>query len=170
MDGDENNPVQNPSISPSSSSSSDFCGGDFFSSEEEEEEHVSPSCDEPLQTMSALLQDLPFKKGLSKHYNGKSQSFTSLTNVRSVEDLAKPENPYNKRLKGCRSYAGLFLEGCKRSSCNGGILKKSSTRAGGGGFCSSLSSSRKNGSGKNRLPPPPPASAANFANHTPLFA
>ncbi|CAH9089773.1 unnamed protein product [Cuscuta europaea] len=137
--------------------------------------------------MSALLQDLPFKKGLSKHYNGKSQSFTSLTNVRSVEDLAKPENPYNKRLKGCRSYAGLFLEGCKRSSCNGsskpgGILKKSSTRAGGGGgFCSSLSSSRKSGSGKNRLPPPPPplppASAAapphpsaNFANHTPLFA
>ncbi|KAJ4974317.1 hypothetical protein NE237_007491 [Protea cynaroides] len=46
-------------------------------------------------------------RGLSKYFQGKSQSFTSLSNVRSVEDLAKPENPYNKKLKSCKSKGGL---------------------------------------------------------------
>ncbi|KAJ4973063.1 hypothetical protein NE237_006237 [Protea cynaroides] len=57
----------------------------------------------PLYEMSSLMQQLPFKRGLSKYFQGKSQSFTSLSNVRSMEDLAKPENPYNKKLKSCKS-------------------------------------------------------------------
>ncbi|XP_043694828.1 uncharacterized protein LOC122645588 [Telopea speciosissima] len=61
----------------------------------------------PLYEMSSLMQQLPFKRGLSKYFQGKSQSFTSLSNVRSLEDLAKPENPYNKKLKSCKSYGGL---------------------------------------------------------------
>ncbi|KAK4837192.1 hypothetical protein QYF36_003517 [Acer negundo] len=60
---------------------------------------------DPLLDMSSLLHQLPFKRGLSKHYQGKSQSFTSLSEVTCVEDLAKPENPNNKRLKSCKSYA-----------------------------------------------------------------
>nr|GLL26187.1 uncharacterized protein LOC109177907 [Ipomoea trifida] len=178
------------SLSPSSS---DVCSDDFssdsdlFGDEEEEEEQedsLSPSSgsshgDEPLQDMSTLLQELPFKRGLSKHYNGKSQSFTSLSNVRSLEDLAKPENPYNKKLKSCRSYGGLFLEGCKSSSHNQpqrsssssrlGLLKKSSSR----GSCSSLSSRRNGSFLGNRPPTVPPhrsASTSNFANQTPLLA
>lgn len=43
------------------------------------------------------------RRGLSKHYKGKSQSFTSLAEVESLQDLAKPENPYNKRLKSAKS-------------------------------------------------------------------
>ncbi|KAK2652539.1 hypothetical protein Ddye_012395 [Dipteronia dyeriana] len=60
---------------------------------------------DPLLDMSSLLHQPPFKRGLSKHYQGKSQSFTSLSEVTCVEDLAKPENPNNKRLKSCKSYA-----------------------------------------------------------------
>ncbi|KAL5745234.1 hypothetical protein ACOSP7_026380 [Xanthoceras sorbifolium] len=64
---------------------------------------------DPLLDMSSLLHQLPFKRGLSKHYQGKSQSFTSLSEVTSLEDLAKPENPNNttnnKRLKYCKSYS-----------------------------------------------------------------
>ena len=51
-----------------------------------------------------------FRRGLSKYYQGKSESFTSLSNVRCLEDLAKPENPYNKKLKTSRSYGGGLSE------------------------------------------------------------
>ncbi|XP_019182943.1 PREDICTED: uncharacterized protein LOC109177907 [Ipomoea nil] len=196
MDEDQTHLQDPSSLSPSSS---DVCSddlssdSDLFGDEEEEEEQeeeedsLSPSSgsshgDEPLQDMSTLLQELPFKRGLSRHYNGKSQSFTSLSNVRSLEDLAKPENPYNKKLKSCRSYGGLFLEGCKNSSHNNqppqrsssssrlGHLKKSSSR----GSCSSLSSRRNNGSFLGNRPPTVPphrsASTSNFANQTPLLA
>nr|GMC91397.1 Prespore protein like [Ipomoea batatas]GMC96876.1 Prespore protein like [Ipomoea batatas] len=188
---DENQTHLQDSSSLLSPSSSDVCSDDLSSDsdlfgedeEEEEEDSLSPSSgsshgDEPLQDMSTLLQELPFKRGLSKHYNGKSQSFTSLSNVRSLEDLAKPENPYNKKLKSCRSYGGLFLEGCKNShnqpqrsssSSRLGLLKKSSSR----GSCSSLSSRRNGSFLGNRPPTVPPhrsASTSNFANQTPLLA
>ncbi|KAK1384544.1 Oxidative stress [Heracleum sosnowskyi] len=71
-----------------------------------------------LNDMSSLLQQLPIKRGLSKHFQGKSQSFSCLSNVRCLEDLAKPENPYNKRLKSCKSYVGLYGGGCQKSSSN----------------------------------------------------
>lgn len=47
------------------------------------------------------------RRGLSKHYNGKSQSFTSLASVRSIEDLPKKVIPlYSNRgkMKSCKSY------------------------------------------------------------------
>ncbi|XP_057768412.1 protein OXIDATIVE STRESS 3-like [Salvia miltiorrhiza] len=47
-----------------------------------------------------LMAQLPIKRGLSKYYEGKSESFASLTSVESVEDLAKKE----KRMKSCKSY------------------------------------------------------------------
>ncbi|KAF6141716.1 hypothetical protein GIB67_027894 [Kingdonia uniflora] len=59
----------------------------------------------PLYELSELMAHLPIKRGLSKHFEGKSQSFTSLCNVRCIEDLAKKENPYTKKMKSCRSYA-----------------------------------------------------------------
>lgn len=52
------------------------------------------------------------RRGLSKHYKGKSQSFTSLSEALTVEDLAKPENPFNAKLKQrrenlhCRRFSG----------------------------------------------------------------
>ncbi|XP_061348119.1 protein OXIDATIVE STRESS 3-like [Gastrolobium bilobum] len=101
--------------------------GSFSSSESDSiEEVASPSSSsssdqlaaDPLSDMSSLFQQLPInRRGLSKYYQGKAQSFTSLAKVRSLEDLAKPENPYNKRLKSCRSYGGGMGE-TQRVKCS----------------------------------------------------
>ncbi|KAL4569160.1 hypothetical protein LXL04_024791 [Taraxacum kok-saghyz] len=108
-----------------------------------------------LGDMSDLLHQLPSKRGLSKHFQGKSQSFTSLAQVMCLEDLAKPENPYNKKLKSCKSYVGLskVLPPPTRSTSSSKLFnKKPSSRA----SCSSLSIGR-NGSylGLNNSSRPP---------------
>ena len=46
------------------------------------------------------------RRGLSKYFQGKSQSFTSLSSVKSIEELVKKETPYRKKMKSCRSYGG----------------------------------------------------------------
>uniref|UniRef100_A0A0D3F8Z8 Uncharacterized protein n=1 Tax=Oryza barthii TaxID=65489 RepID=A0A0D3F8Z8_9ORYZ len=53
--------------------------------------------------MSDLMTQLPFKRGLSRFFDGKSQSFASLAAVASLEDLAKPPR---KRLKPSQSCGG----------------------------------------------------------------
>lgn len=102
------------------------------------------------------------RTGLSKHFKGKSQSFTSLASVLCVEDLAKPENPYNKKLKSCRSYGGLML------------LSSSENKNGKKGSCSSLMNARRNNmsfrGNSNRPPPHRSASTNNFSTQTPLVA
>nr|CAB3468904.1 unnamed protein product [Digitaria exilis] len=54
-----------------------------------------------LASMDALDDALPVKRGLSNFFSGKSRSFANLqdaaTAVSSARDLAKPENPFNKR-------------------------------------------------------------------------
>ncbi|KAJ0237189.1 hypothetical protein HA466_0250910 [Hirschfeldia incana] len=59
------------------------------------------------------------RKGLSKHYKGKSQSFTSLSAALTVEDLAKPENPFNVKLKQRRENTH-----CRRLSGCGGASEQ----------------------------------------------
>eukprot|EP00253_Pinus_taeda_P023312 PITA_23312 len=55
----------------------------------------------PLFHMKSLGDNLPARKrGLSSFFTGKSQSFTSLADVKCVEDLAKPE----KKLKTSHSW------------------------------------------------------------------
>ncbi|KAI3775089.1 hypothetical protein L1987_49657 [Smallanthus sonchifolius] len=60
--------------------------------------------------LSDLMIQLPIKRGLSKFYQGKSESFTSLARVMSIEDLPKKmKNPYNKMRKmkaNSKSYGG----------------------------------------------------------------
>ncbi|KAJ4892783.1 Uncharacterized protein Rs2_19577 [Raphanus sativus] len=60
------------------------------------------------------------RRGLSKHYKGKSQSFTSLSEALTVEDLAKPENPLNIKLKQRRGNTH-----CRRLSGCGGASEQS---------------------------------------------
>uniref|UniRef100_A0A0E0AAX0 Uncharacterized protein n=1 Tax=Oryza glumipatula TaxID=40148 RepID=A0A0E0AAX0_9ORYZ len=75
--------------------------------EEEEEEEEMMQLDGgghaaggPLYELAApLLAQLPLRTGLSKYYQGKSQSFTSLRNARCVQDLAKKTTPYITRMK-----------------------------------------------------------------------
>lgn len=120
---------------------------------------------------------LIYRRGLSKHFQGKSQSFTSLSNVLCVEDLAKPENPYNKKLKSCKSYGGLLLLTENTKSKNKMASK---------GSCSSLMSAGRNNNmsflgnnNNNNRPPihhpaphdPHRSTSTNcFSNQTPLFA
>lgn len=81
------------------SSSSDLLDDDASS-------YSSSSNNGPLYELSELMDQLPIKRGLSKYYQGKSQSFTSLARVTRLEDLAKKETPYQRKLKACRSYGG----------------------------------------------------------------
>ncbi|KAA8523190.1 hypothetical protein F0562_009613 [Nyssa sinensis] len=62
----------------------------------------------PLYELSELMNQLPIKRGLSKYYQGKSQSFASLTSAKSIEDLAKKVGPYRKKMNTCKSYGGGF--------------------------------------------------------------
>ncbi|KAI8536634.1 hypothetical protein RHMOL_Rhmol10G0272300 [Rhododendron molle] len=139
----------------------------------------------PLHDMSSLMQQLPIKRGLSKYFQGKSQSFTSLTNVRSLEDLAKPENPYNKKLKSCKSYGGLLSAHNHHTSSSSShhlpransssrlITKKASNSR---GSCYSLGAKRTPSFvGNNRAPIPsaPPhgstGTLCSFSSQNPLF-
>ncbi|XP_026393607.1 uncharacterized protein LOC113288703 isoform X2 [Papaver somniferum] len=43
--------------------------------------------------MNELRTNLPQKRGLSRYYSGKSQSFTCLSDVQSIEDLKKQQAP-----------------------------------------------------------------------------
>ncbi|KZV48001.1 Oxidative stress 3 isoform 1, partial [Dorcoceras hygrometricum] len=60
----------------------------------------------PLFELAELMSQLPIKRGLSKYYHGKSQTFGSLASVKSLEDLAKKESSYIERMKSCKSYGG----------------------------------------------------------------
>ncbi|XP_074285676.1 uncharacterized protein LOC141611125 [Silene latifolia] len=108
---DMNNNVSSDNESTLSSSSSSFEESNISnesssSSDLLDDATSSTSPNGPLFGLSELMDQLPIKRGLSKYYQGKSQSFTSLARVTSLEDLAKKENPYQKRLKACRSYGG----------------------------------------------------------------
>ncbi|XP_058115636.1 protein OXIDATIVE STRESS 3-like [Magnolia sinica] len=90
----------------------------------------------PLYELSELMAHLPIKRGLSTHFQGKSQSFTSLSNVRCIEDLAKKENPYRKRMKSCKSYGGGL--DCNRSYSPGTYTRTISKKPSRGSFSSLL--------------------------------
>ncbi|CAN6207482.1 unnamed protein product [Urochloa humidicola] len=71
----------------------------------------------PLYALSTMMEDLPaLRTGLSKHYQGRSQSFTSLADVSCVEDLAKKTTPYTRRKKAPRRYAPEVLGAKNRLS------------------------------------------------------
>lgn len=102
-----------------------------------------------LYDLSSLMSQLPIKRGLSKFYEGKSQSFTSLSRVTSLEDLAKKESPYKRKMKSCKSY-GAGLDSYKSYTLpKATILKKASRN-------SSFSASFSNGKASfiNRSRPP----------------
>ncbi|KAL3838753.1 hypothetical protein ACJIZ3_023344 [Penstemon smallii] len=137
--------------------------------EDKDEDEVDSSC--PLKDMSSLLQQLPFKRGLSKHYNGKSKSFTSLSSVGCLEDLVKPENPYNKRLKTCKMYGGLP----RNNTCTRLIGKKGFNNNNNNNNSPLVSGKNNTGfignnNNNNRPTVHRSTSTTSFTNHTLLFA
>lgn len=83
------------------------------------------------------------RRGLSKFYQGKSQSFTSLSRVMSIEDLAKKETPYRKKMKTCKSYGGgLDIKATISKKVSRSSLYSSSSSLSGGRRSSFLASSK----------------------------
>lgn len=116
------------------------------------------------------------RRGLSKHYEGKSKSFACLSNVRCLEDLAKPEHPYNKRLKFCKSYAGLYGKSQTSNqqlssniipqNASSRLISKRTSR----GSCSSfINTAAKRNNNNNTRPPTHPASYISSNTSTPPF-
>lgn len=170
LEDEVNSPDFSPNSPPSSSSSS---------ASNSSGERASTS---PLHDLSSLMHQLPLKRGLSKYFQGKSQSFTSLSKVMSLEDLAKPENPCNKKLKSCKSYGGLLSAAQnhkssshlpRANSTSRLITKRASSNS--RGSCSSLGAKRTPSFVGNRPPTPssPPhgstSTLSSFSNQNPLF-
>ncbi|XP_072965202.1 protein OXIDATIVE STRESS 3-like [Typha angustifolia] len=110
--------------------------------------------DGPLYELSSLMADLPVRKGLSNYFQGKSQSFTCLFDARCIEDLAKKETPYGKRMKTCRSYAG-GLDANSKQSFTPGLCSKAISKKPSRGSCASLVSRRSSSSLLYSSRPPP---------------
>ncbi|CAA7399549.1 unnamed protein product [Spirodela intermedia] len=173
---DEEDELGTPSSSSSSAGSGDDDDLGSSSSEfaEDDDGEVAASLPDrqgdPFE-MASLAAQLPPKTGLSKHFQGKSQSFTCLSAARCLEDLAKPERPQRKKMKPCRSYAG-GLDGHNNlhspKTCSRGISKKSSK----GGSAAALSSLvvRRQGFLGGPRPPMPPHRSSSFSSQTLLFA
>ncbi|XP_073158163.1 protein OXIDATIVE STRESS 3-like [Henckelia pumila] len=94
----------NDSIDSSSSLSSELVD-DASSTPSSSDSSTSPRLG-PLFELAELMSQLPIKRGLSKYYHGKSQTFGSLASAKSLEDLAKKESSYIERMKSCKSYGG----------------------------------------------------------------
>ncbi|XP_031492643.1 protein OXIDATIVE STRESS 3 LIKE 1-like [Nymphaea colorata] len=76
-------------------------GSDSSDPDDSGEPEVQSSYRGPLDTMDSLGDSLPMRRGISKFYAGKSKSFTSLSEAAAAvaKDLAKPDNPYNRKRK-----------------------------------------------------------------------
>ncbi|OEL20717.1 hypothetical protein BAE44_0018265 [Dichanthelium oligosanthes] len=90
------------------SSGSSFAAGSSSSDDVElaDDASSSGSTGDDHFEMASLMTQLPIKRGLSKFFDGKSQSFASLAAVAGLEDLPKPPA---KRLKTSRS-CGVALK------------------------------------------------------------
>ncbi|KAJ0246104.1 hypothetical protein HA466_0176810 [Hirschfeldia incana] len=112
----------------SSCSLSSMCSSDLT---EEDDDASSSFSNGPLEDLSDLMLHLPIKRGLSKFYEGKSQSFTSLANVKSLEDLMKRgfKNTSSKaRSKACKSTGGIIDQSYKRVYSPKATISKKATR------------------------------------------
>ncbi|KAL1563272.1 hypothetical protein AAHA92_05759 [Salvia divinorum] len=119
-----------------SSESMEFCSSLSDSAEEKDDATTSSSASSTssssLFEMADLMAQLPIKRGLSKFYDGRSESFGSLRSVESAEDLKKKERCskqwHSKRIKLCNSYGNRHSLTpnptiAKRSSSPKGIFK-----------------------------------------------
>ncbi|KAJ3686430.1 hypothetical protein LUZ61_015594 [Rhynchospora tenuis] len=128
-------------FSSNSNVADDACSSSTSSLESQMEKKDELESNGPLYELSSLLTQLPFRRGLSKFYTGKSQSFTSLSDATNVEDLAKKETTYSRRMKMCKSYPG-GLDKKQRPICPPTkIISKRQTRGSFGGLVSRMSRS-----------------------------
>ncbi|CAN4128218.1 unnamed protein product [Withania somnifera] len=104
--------VDTISLSSSIGLLSDGNGGDEDSEEAESKAQVEGS----LNSFATLEAALPFKRGLSDFYDGKSKTFMNLTEVKSVEEIEKEESSLNKRRRLTVAQSSLYKWGSSNSS------------------------------------------------------
>lgn len=171
---EEEEELRSVSSSSESFSSNSNASSSFSDSMDDATSSASPSSPatekdqhdrEPLNEMSSLLAHLPLKRGLSRYYQGRSQTFTSLSDVKFLENLAKPERPHRKKMKSCRSYV-WGLDNQKPLSpkqCSKTITKKVSKSS-----LSCIGGRRHNFvSGRHAIPP---HRSSNFSGQSLLLA
>ncbi|KAF8099876.1 hypothetical protein N665_0236s0037 [Sinapis alba] len=113
----------------SSCSLSSMCSSSDLT-EDDDDDASSSSSNGPLEDLSDLMSHLPIKRGLSKFYEGKSQSFTSLANVKSLEDLMKrgfKNKNYGARRKA-KSTGRIIDQSYKRVYSPKATISKKATR------------------------------------------
>jgi len=120
-----------PSPSPSPSSSSSIGRNSDVSSDGEDcgENEAQSSYKGPLDMMEALEEVLPIRRGISNFYNGKSKSFTSLTEASSssnIKDIAKAENAYTRKRRNLLAFNQVWEKNRNfpLKSQGGGISKR----------------------------------------------
>ncbi|CAL9773738.1 unnamed protein product [Musa acuminata subsp. burmannicoides] len=94
---------ESSSIGAASSSSSDKEGEGVGEGEEVESKRGEGA----FGSLDTLEESLPIKGGLSNFFSGKSKSFASLSDAAAnanANELAKPENPFNKRRRILMAY------------------------------------------------------------------
>lgn len=87
----------------SNGSSLTCCSSSSYDTTDDASSSSANSSRSSLYDLSDLMLQLPIKRGLSKFYHGKSDSFTSLARVTSIEDLPKKEHKMKKK-KNYRSH------------------------------------------------------------------
>ncbi|CAL9061788.1 unnamed protein product [Musa banksii] len=100
---EEEDSSESSSIGAASSSSSDKEGEGVGEGEEVE----SKKGEGAFGSLDTLEESLPIKGGLSNFFSGKSKSFASLSDAAAnanANELAKPENPFNKRRRILMAY------------------------------------------------------------------
>ncbi|GJX32382.1 mitogen-activated protein kinase kinase 1, partial [Tanacetum coccineum] len=97
-------------------SSDDSCDSleSLFSSEMVDD--ATSSHDGPLYELSELMAQLPIKRGLSKYYQGKSESFGSLANLNNIEGLAKKSHKSRRLTKSPLSPKSIITKNKNISS------------------------------------------------------
>ncbi|KAI4379618.1 hypothetical protein MLD38_005894 [Melastoma candidum] len=138
-DGDEvflgsESESESSSIGKNSDDDGEEVGGGRCSESGEEEgegENEAQSCYKGgLELMEELEQVLPMRRGISKFYNGKSKSFTSLADASassSVHEIVKPENAYSRRCRNLMAFNHVWDKNRPsplRGNSSGGISKR----------------------------------------------
>ncbi|XP_031123371.1 uncharacterized protein LOC116026063 [Ipomoea triloba] len=106
---------------------SDLSEGSLEEKSDDTEEVQSP-LKSPFHSIHPLEEALPIRQGISRFYNGRSKSFTTLreaSSSSSIKELAKPENAYIRKRRNLLACA-LYLD-------NNGKAKSSPFRYHGGG-------------------------------------
>ncbi|KAI4316462.1 hypothetical protein L6164_024440 [Bauhinia variegata] len=113
------------SIGRNSDLSSERSMGDEDCGENEAQSAYKGSFD----MMDSLEEVLPIRRGISKFYNGKSKSFTSLVDASSsssCKEIAKPENAYSRRRRNLMAFNHVWDKNRNfpLRSNSGGIAKR----------------------------------------------